>query len=212
MRKPRQSQKEIWRSFLASVIFAFGGCMMYYFFMNGYTAIYTDISERGYAYLVFSFFAIMLLHETYYYWLHRLIHIPGIYERVHLTHHDSIVTSVWTSFSFHPIESFLQTIFVPIVICFVPVHIGVVMLLLIVMTVSATINHLDIEIYPRNFNKNFIGKWLIGATHHSLHHSEFITNYGLYFTFWDRWMKTESKNFDTVFEKVTSAPENTSNI
>lgn len=178
--------------------------MMYYFFMNGYTAIYTDVLERGIAYLIFSFFFIMILHETYYYWLHRLIHIPGIYERVHLTHHDSIVTSVWTSFSFHPIESFLQTIFIPIVICFVPVHIGVVMLLLIVMTVSATINHLDVEIYPRNFNRNFIGKWLIGATHHSLHHSEFITNYGLYFTFWDRWMHTESKNFDTVFEKVTS--------
>ena len=80
------------------------------------------------------------------------------------------------------------------------------------MELNGFLNHLDIEIYPRNFNKNFIGKWLIGATHHSLHHSEFITNYGLYFTFWDRWMKTESKNFDTVFEKVTSAPENTSNI
>ncbi|NNE26513.1 MAG: sterol desaturase family protein [Saprospiraceae bacterium] len=204
MRKPKQSQKEIWRSFWSSGIFAVGGFIFYLLFEKGYTAVYTDVSEMGIAYLVVSFFLIMFLHETYYYWLHRWIHKPGIYEKVHLTHHDSIITSVWTSFSFHPIESFLQVVFIPVIIIFVPAHIVVVMALLFIMTVSATINHLDIEIYPRNFHKNFIGKWLIGATHHSLHHTEFITNYGLYFTFWDKWMNTESKNFEPVFEKLTA--------
>jgi len=78
-----------------------------------------------------------------------------------------------------------------------------VFLMLIIMTVSATINHLDIEIYPKGFEKHWLGKWLIGATHHSQHHAKFLTNYGLYFTFWDKWMNTESPDFEELFREKT---------
>ena len=73
------------------------------------------------------------------------------------------------------------------------------------MTVSATINHLDIEIYPSNFEKHWLGAWIVGATHHSLHHSKFVENYGLYFTFWDKWMKTESPEYEKLFREKTKA-------
>ena len=49
-----------------------------------------------------------MIHETYYYWLHRWMHLPHIYKYVHKAHHESLTTTAWTSFSFHPIESFLQ--------------------------------------------------------------------------------------------------------
>ncbi|MGZ5247104.1 MAG: hypothetical protein ACXWV5_08645, partial [Flavitalea sp.] len=51
----------------------------------------------------------------------------------------------------------------------------------------------------------------IGATHHSLHHKQFKFNYGLYFTFWDKWKKTESPDFEKRFESITgktSSPTN----
>ena len=131
------------------------------------------------------------------------MHRPRIYKYIHQQHHDSIATSTWTSFSFDLLESLLQAIFLPIMIFILPLHYSVVIFLLFFMTLSATINHLDVEIYPKNFNKHPIGKWFIGATHHSLHHSEFITNYGLYFTFWDHWMNTESEAYDRRFEEVT---------
>ena len=72
-----------------------------------------------------------------------------------------------------------------------PMHYSVILFQLIIMTVSSVINHLDIEIYPKNCYNTF-GKWIIGATHHSRHHKQFKYNYGLYFTFWDRLKKTES--------------------
>jgi sterol desaturase/sphingolipid hydroxylase (fatty acid hydroxylase superfamily) len=70
------------------------------------------------------------------------------------------------------------------------------------MTFSSVINHLDIEIYPKNSGKSW-GKWVIGATHHSLHHKQFKYNFGLYFTFWDRLKKTESPGF----EKAMNPPK-----
>ena len=62
---------------------------------------------------------------------------------------------------------------------------------LIVMTFSSVINHLNIEIYPKWFRESKLGPWFIGASHHTVHHTEFRKNYGLYFTFWDRWLGTE---------------------
>lgn len=204
LRKPNQSKKEIYWSFLSSIVFAVGGTFMIFAWQSGHTKIYDDLDLYGYWFLPVSALIVLFAHETYYYWLHRWMHIPSVYPYIHKTHHDSIVTSPWTSFSFHPIESVFQTIFVPAMIFIVPMHWSVVLILLVLMTVSATINHLDIEIYPKNFNRNIIGKWLIGATHHSLHHSEFVTNYGLYFTFWDLWMDTESEKYDEKFDELTA--------
>ena len=137
----------------------------------------------------------MFIHETYYYWLHRWMHKSYIYRSMHKTHHDSINTSAFTSFSFHPLESIAQAIVIPGLIFVLPMHISILAILLMIMTVSAIINHLGIELYPNGFHQHWMGKWLIGATHHNLHHKKFRCNYGLYFTFWDKWMNTESEDY-----------------
>jgi len=147
----------------------------------------------------------LTLHETYYYWLHRWMHHPKVFKIVHKVHHDSNITSPWTAFSFHPIEGVLQAIFLPALLMIVPMHLHVLIFQLTVMTFSSVINHLDIELYPKNFHKHILGKWLIGATHHSLHHKQFKYNYGLYFTFWDKWKKTESPLYEKLFEEKTAS-------
>jgi len=203
LRAGNQHWKEIMWSGITSIIFALSGVGLVWLWQNGYTQIYVD-GEYSIWVSLGSFLIALLLHETYYYWLHRWMHRPKIYRWIHKTHHDSIVTSPWTSFSFHPMESILQAIVVPLIVLFLPMHIGVVLLMLTIMTLSATINHLDIEIYPKHFERHWLGKWLVGATHHSLHHSKFIENYGLYFTFWDKWMNTESPEFESLFREKTS--------
>jgi Delta7-sterol 5-desaturase len=150
----------------------------------------------------------MLAHETYYYWLHRWMHQPRIFRIVHKVHHDSNITSPWTAFSFHPLEGVLQAVFLPLLLMVLPMHLYVIILQLTIMTLSSVINHLDIEIYPKRFYKHFLGKWLIGATHHSLHHKQFKYNYGLYFTFWDKWKGTESPWYEGLFREKTEKGEN----
>jgi len=203
LRQPGQSWKEVQWSALTSLAFGVAGTLMLLAWQQGYTKIYTDVAQHGYWYLIASLLLALILHETYYYWLHRWMHYPRIYRVVHKVHHDSIVTSPWTSFSFHPLESLLQAIVVPVLVFVLPLHYSVVIIMLTLMTISATINHLDIEIYPKGTADNWFGRWFIGATHHSLHHAEFRTNYGLYFTFWDKWMKTESAKYKARFREKT---------
>lgn len=199
----KQFLKEIKWSLVTSFIFAVIAALTYFLWQNGYTKLYIPIHQYPLWYLPFSLFAAMFLHETYYYWLHRWMHIPVVFKVLHKVHHDSNTTSAWTSFSFHPLEGFLQAIILPLTLFILPMNIYVVLFQLILMTFSSIINHLEVETYPKNFHKHFIGKWIIGATHHSLHHKQFKYNYGLYFTFWDKWKKTESPIFNKTFESIT---------
>jgi Delta7-sterol 5-desaturase len=201
----KQFRNEVKWSIVTSFIFAFVGVVIFLVWQRGYTKIYTDVNAVGGSwYLPLSFFISMLIHETYYYWLHRWMHLPQVFKVVHKVHHQSNITSAWTAFSFHPLESVLQAIILPLILLCLPMHVYVLLTQLTIMTLSSIINHLDVELYPRKFHKHAIGRWLIGASHHALHHKEFKTNYGLYFTFWDKWKKTESAQYEKLFEEKTS--------
>ncbi|RYD54426.1 MAG: sterol desaturase family protein [Sphingobacteriales bacterium] len=199
-----QLRREIMWSMVSGLIFAITGSIMALCWQRGLTRIYLDHETYPWIWMPASLILYMLLHETYYYWLHRWMHHPRIFKIVHKVHHESKITSPWTAFSFHPVEGFLQAIFLPALLFFIPIHISVLLLQLTIMTISSVVNHLDIEIYPKGFDRHRVGKWLIGASHHSLHHSQFKYNFGLYFTFWDKWKNTESPRYPQLFESKTA--------
>lgn len=196
--KTGQFKKEIKYSLISSLIFAITGAAAVILWQKGDTKVYTKIDSYSWWYLPASLLVYMLLQETYYYWIHRWMHLPKIFKRIHKVHHDSRIASPFTAFSFHPAEALLQAIFLPVLLMIIPIHYFVIIFLLVIMTFSSVINHLDIEIYPKNPN-NLLTKWVIGATHHAHHHKYFKYNFGLYFTFWDRISKTEK---DVVANKI----------
>jgi sterol desaturase/sphingolipid hydroxylase (fatty acid hydroxylase superfamily) len=201
--KPGQFKREVKWSMITAALFAVAGAILLVLWQKGYTKVYLEPLQYPWWWLPLSLAIAMLLHETYYYWLHRWMHHPRVFKIIHKVHHDSNVTSPWTAFSFHPLEGVLQALFLPLLLLLLPMHLYVVIIQLTIMTFSSVINHLDIEVYPKGFNRNFLGRWLIGATHHSLHHKQFKYNYGLYFTFWDKWKKTESPLYHTLFDEKT---------
>ncbi len=200
----KQFHNEVKWSVFTSLIFAVAGSFTALLWQKGYTRLYFDVHKYTLWYLPVSLLISMLIHETYYYWLHRWMHQANVFKLLHKVHHDSNTTSAWTAFSFHPLEGVLQAIILPVTIIIIPMHVYVLLFQLTIMTFSSVINHLEIETYPANFHKHFIGKWIIGATHHSLHHKQFKYNFGLYFTFWDKWKKTESPKFISLFEEKTT--------
>ncbi|MEO8569652.1 MAG: sterol desaturase family protein [Ginsengibacter sp.] len=202
--KKGQLRIEVTWSMATAFLFSIAGTITMILWQKGYTKVYVNINEYGWWYLPVSLLVFMVLHETYYYWLHRWMHIPSVFKIVHKVHHNSNITSPFTAFSFHPFEGLLQAIFLPIMLMILPMHYYVIIVQLTIMTFSSVINHLDIEIYPKAFYKNIFAKWLIGASHHSLHHKQFKYNYGLYFTFWDKIKKTESPLYEELFESKTS--------
>jgi len=145
LRPKGQSLQEIKWSTLTSFIFALSGVGIVWMWQAGYSTIYINPNKYSIFYLPISLFIALFIHETYYYWLHRWMHRPKVYRLVHKVHHDSIVTSPWTAFSFDPLESLLQAFVVPFIILFLPMHFSMVMLMLIIMTVSATINLISRE-------------------------------------------------------------------
>jgi Delta7-sterol 5-desaturase len=197
---PKQFQKEVKWSMITALIFAVVGAFLGVLWQKNYTYIYLSISDFPLWWFPISILISMFIHETYYYWLHRLMHHPKIYKQVHQVHHDSRITSAWTAFSFHPIEGILEALIMPAIVILIPMHLYAIIIHLTIMTITAAINHLDIEIYPRNRFGSLLGKHVIGATHHSHHHKFYRYNFGLYFTFWDKWGKTESPSFEKDFE------------
>ncbi len=189
----KQVRSEIYYSIISAAIFAVFGVGTYWLWDQGYTAVYQNISDFPLWYIPLSVFLVLFVQDTYYYWVHRWMHRPKIYKYFHKVHHNSVHTSVWTSFSFHPLETLLQALIIPLLIIFIPVHTYGVLAILIIMTISATINHAGVEIYPGGKYGAWFGRLIIGATHHDVHHRKFLYNYGLYFTFWDKWMGTEKE-------------------
>lgn len=198
---PKQFREEMFWSMLTALIFSVIGSLAAILWQKGFTRIYLDVNEFPIWWIPFSIIVSMFIHETYYYWLHRWMHQPKIYKIVHHVHHESKITSAWTAFSFHPIEGVLEALIMPAIVMVLPMHIYAIVIHLTIMTITAAINHLDIEIYPKNLFGNLVGKYMIGATHHSHHHKYYRYNYGLYFTFWDKLGKTESPNFVKEFEE-----------
>lgn len=201
---PGQFKKEIYRSTVTSILFGFSGALLLWMWQQGYAKIYEDPRAYPLWWLPLSLLIALALQETYYYWLHRWMHIPKIYRIVHEWHHDSHIASPWTAFSFHPLEGLIQALFLPLILLFLPMNVWVLVLMLLVMSFSSVINHLDIEIYPAWFARVPVLRTLIGATHHALHHKQFKYNYGLYFTWWDDWMKTESPHYEKTFSETSA--------
>jgi sterol desaturase/sphingolipid hydroxylase (fatty acid hydroxylase superfamily) len=197
-----QFRREMRWSMMTAVIFSLAGSAMVVLWMKGHTKVYIDDSYPFWWSLL-SLPVFFFLHETYYYWIHRLMHQPKVFKLVHRVHHESHIPSPWTAFSFHPLEGVLQAIIIPAIIMFIPIHLYGLIFLFTCMTISSVINHLGIEVYPGWFAKYSLGRLLIGATHHSLHHKQYKYNFGLYFTFWDKWVGTESPFYQPRFHALT---------
>jgi sterol desaturase/sphingolipid hydroxylase (fatty acid hydroxylase superfamily) len=189
--KNDQIKRELLLSAYSAVIFSLTGLIILILWQKDLTKIYSDIQEYPLWYLPVSIVIYLFIHDFYYYWLHRWMHSSKFMRSFHMEHHRSVHTTVFTSFSFHPMESLLQAVIVPIIIMIVPMSTLAILITLSLMTFSAIVNHAGVEIYPMDRKYRVFRKYVIGATHHDHHHKNSKKNFGLYFTFWDRIMKTE---------------------
>jgi Delta7-sterol 5-desaturase len=207
--------KDLIREFCYSmstvVVFSLIGFCIYLAISAGYTNIYNDVSKYGLLYLFISFPLTVVFHDFYFYWTHRFMHLKRVYKYVHRVHHESTNPSPWAAYAFHPWEAVIQALVFPIMLFTVPLHPIVITLFLLHMIIRNVIGHLGFEIFPKGWTKNKWLEWTTAVTHHNLHHEKFTTNYGLYFSWWDRWMKTEDKAYHQKFEEVKSRSKQTEN-
>jgi Delta7-sterol 5-desaturase len=172
--------------------------------LRPYTTLYTDIDLYGKGYFFFAFLVMLFMHDTYFYWMHRLMHHPSLFRIMHLVHHKSTNPSPWAAYAFHPLEAIIEVGIVPIFLFTIPIHSFHLPMFFLFMIIYNVYGHLGYEIYPRGFARHPIGKWINTSVNHNQHHQYFSGNYGLYFLFWDRIMGTIREDYEERYEKVKS--------
>ncbi|MCT2401572.1 sterol desaturase family protein [Novosphingobium mangrovi (ex Huang et al. 2023)] len=188
----RQIRREIGWSLLSAAIYGIpAGLAAWGWQEHGWTRIYTDAREYPLWWMPASLLACLFLHDTWFYWTHRWMHLPRPFRIAHAVHHASRPPTAWAAMSFHPVEAITGAVVIPALVFVVPVHVGVLGLVLTIMTVMGVTNHMGWEIFPRRLVHSRIGHWLITASHHHRHHESYRCNYGLYFRFWDHLCGTD---------------------
>ncbi len=204
----RDYHREIGYSFLTACIF---GAIAWLFLgtpLRQYTQFYTNIEEYGIGWLLLSIPLSLLIHDAYFYWMHRLMHHPRIYRRVHLVHHRSVNPSPWAAYAFHPSEAVLEGGILPLLLVLMPMHPISFFAFITLMLWFNVYGHLGYEIFPKSLYSHPLGRWLNSSIYHNQHHERFTGNFGLYFTIWDRLMGTlrtdSADKVDEVHERIHS--------
>jgi Delta7-sterol 5-desaturase len=187
-----QIRREIFWSLASAAIYGVPAGIVAWGWQNrGWTLIYSDLHAHPLWMLPLSVFLCLFLHDTWFYWTHRWMHRPALFRIAHAVHHASRPPTAWAAMSFHPWEAMSGAIVIPALVFIVPLHVAALGLVLTIMTIMGVTNHMGWEMFPKKMVNGLLGRWLITATHHQLHHDEYRGNYGLYFRFWDRLCGTD---------------------
>ncbi|OMO68804.1 Fatty acid hydroxylase [Corchorus olitorius] len=164
----------------------------------------------------------ILLHigpvEFLYYWFHRALHHHYLYARYHSHHHSSIATEPITSV-IHP--------FVEVVAYFLLFLIPLIAMVLTgtssLVAALGYITYIDLMNNMGHCNFELVPKWVFTAfpplkyfmytpSYHSLHHTQFQTNYSLFMPIYDYIYGTMDKSSDDLYEISLTRQEDSPDV
>ena len=203
--KNKDLVREIAYSVTTMAIFSFVSAAVFtYPPLSSHNTLYKNISDHGWWYYMLAFPLMLVLHDTYFYFTHRIMHHKWLFRWFHLVHHQSTNPSPWAAYAFHPLEAFVEIGILFVFMFTIPIHKTHLLIFFLFMIVYNVYGHLGYELYPKGFSKSSIGKWINTSINHNQHHQYFKGNYGLYFLFWDRLFGTIRQDYDVRYEEVTT--------
>lgn len=163
----------------------------YILFKFQLTKTYSSVNQYGYLWLGISIVILFLIHDTYAFWTHRLMHTIHFFEKFHLLHHRSVYVTSFSAFSFSIREFILTFSWLPLIKMCIPIHERLTLIYAIFFIFFNSLAHCGLRVYPKSWFVNFPFRYL-NFDHH-IHHQNVQVNHGLYFSFWDRFMGTYQK-------------------
>lgn len=212
-KKPRAKvhhfKHDLFFSAISLLVFATLDVGFLYLESRGYTQLYFAPDAYGWIWLILSFPLVLFLDDTFFYWSHRAMHTRYLYRFFHRVHHESTDPSPLTAFAFHPSEAIVEQLMHLVLPFVMPLNFGVLIAWQVFSMLNNVLAHLGYEVYPKNWMNWPILKYKTVSTHHNMHHQLFRGNYALYFTWWDKWMGTEFKDYHQrhaqIFESEVEA-------
>lgn len=185
---------EIKRSLINLIVLGFLSVIILWEIKHGSGLIYKEFYRYGWGYFLISIFSLMLIHDTWFYWVHRLMHLPKLYKWTHRVHHKSTNPTPFSSFSMDWTELLIEFGIFPLLPFLIPLHPLTISVFAFMAFAFNIIGHLGFELFPAWLIESSFGKWINSSTKHNIHHEKFNYNYGYYFTLWDSIMNTTYKN------------------
>ncbi|GGB58234.1 desaturase [Roseibium aquae] len=145
------------------------------------------------------FVVCLVLFDAWFYWGHRLLHLPAFY-KWHVPHHRSIAPTVWSNDSSTTIDTLIEHGFYLVVWFVLPAPALSVFALRLFDQISGMVGHSGFEYFASKSSR-----WpspMICTTFHDLHHSQFDYNYGNFFSFWDRVCGTVHPKYDHLVQTM----------
>lgn len=205
-------RREMSYSVLSLVVFATLGAAVLALIVSGHVEIYRSPPRHGWLWFWVSFPVLIIWHDLYFYWTHRLLHTRWLFRQVHGVHHRSRHPSPWAAYAFHPVEALVNGLVTPLALLAAPIP-GVVLLAFgIHQVVRNAHGHAAVETMPRGFVRAAFWRHFTTTTHHHLHHESARGNYGLWFTWWDRIAGTEREDYLPRFDIATQARDQSARV
>jgi Delta7-sterol 5-desaturase len=176
---PGQVRRELLLSALSILVFALQATALVWMLRKGWLQIAWDRSPW---HLLWELPALYFWNEVHFFVIHRLLHRDSLYRHVHIWHHRSVLTTPFSAYSFHPVESFLLGTVMPLALvlhAFSPWALLGLTLMSLLLNVGG---HLPFE--------RLRAKWAFALPHsryHNRHHREFRTHFAFSFAPLDRW-------------------------
>jgi lathosterol oxidase len=172
-----QIRHELSLSALSILIFGIGTILPWGLLRLGWAQLAAD---PGPLRIALEMLVLLLWNDIHFYANHRLLHTRWL-RRFHAQHHRSLVTTPFSTYSFHPLEAALlgNVILLPMLL-----HDFSFAALLSLPVMSLLLNNLGHSNYDFAPSAGH-DHWLSASRRHHLHHTRHHGNYGFLFNFMD---------------------------
>jgi sterol desaturase/sphingolipid hydroxylase (fatty acid hydroxylase superfamily) len=140
-----------------------------------------------------------LSFDAWFYFGHRLLHLPGVY-RFHALHHRSVAPSAWSNDSSTLVDTAIEHGWYFLAWILLPIPGIVIVGLRVFDQITGMIGHSGFEYFASRTARR---PWpFLATTYHDLHHSQFRYNYGNFTSIWDRLLGTMHPDYDRMIERM----------
>jgi Delta7-sterol 5-desaturase len=180
--RPGQVREELRLSALSILIFAMQTAGVVWLLRQGWLTIDW---QRSPWHLLWELPLLYLWNEVHFFVIHRALHCKPLYRSVHIWHHRSVITTPFSAYSFHPVESFLLGSVMPLALwlhAFSPWALLGLTVMSLILNVSGHLPH-ELILERSQLFRRLLGH----SRYHNRHHREFHTHYAFSLAWLDRW-------------------------
>lgn len=180
----RQINFEIKQSLKSIFIFGFSVVPLAYLIRCDYIILLPDSLLS----ILYGLCLLTIWNEVHFFVIHRTLHFPFFMKNIHFIHHQSVVPTTYSVYSFHWVEAILLSSVSITLVPFIPVSgisIALYPLVSILFNFSGHCNY--------RFGNGSGKSWKLFGTNHNQHHSKGMKKYGFILTLLDEILEKYKK-------------------